>query len=260
LLGSAVEHSLSPELFRLATGISAVTGEYNLFSTTGPALTAITDLRIQGYTGLQVTAPFKTDIPEMLIEADDSVRSMDACNTMRLTDAGWQGTNTDIAGIRFTLEQYWQKHSNPDILLIGAGGAARAALLVLSDLYPQQSLYQYNRSQERLTTFSGWCGNRVKLLTPETGQLFDLVVNATPLARSVWGETYRLASDGLWFDMSYRRQDPLPGDNYCNGLPMLVGQAVAAYQFLLGETVDPERLWGELSGWLSSDQVCDTPE
>jgi hypothetical protein len=41
---------------------------------------------------------------------------------------------------------------------------------------------------------------------------------------------------------------------------MLVGQAVAAYQFLLGETVDPERLWGELSGWLSSDQVCDTPE
>jgi shikimate 5-dehydrogenase len=86
-------------------------------------------------------------------------------------------------------------------------------------------------------------------LTPEPGQTFDLIVNATPVARSDWGVNFSLSSAGLWYDMSYRRQDPLPGGGYCNGLPMLVGQAAAAYRFLMGETVDPERLLSDLFDW-----------
>ncbi len=249
LLGSAVEHSLSPKLFRLAAGFSAVKGEYHLYPAAGPVADAITDLRLQGYNGLQVTAPFKTDIPRLLTDADDSVHSTGACNTMLFKDSGWQGTNTDIAGIRFVLERYWQQPA-PRLLMIGAGGAARAALLVLSEMFPQQQLYHCNRSQERLAEFKDWCDNRLKLMTPEAGHAYDLIVNATPIPRSTFGEKFHLAANGLWFDMSYRRQDPLPGDNYCNGLPMLVGQAVAAYHFLMGETVDPERLLSELLSWL----------
>lgn len=246
LLGADISHSLSPTLFKLAARQSGLSGEYQLYPTPGPLLPVIQQLVQQGYQGLQFTAPFKTVVPPLLSLEDVTVRDTGACNTLRITAAGLQGTNTDIAGIRFQLEEFWELPPLERILLLGAGGAARAAAVALEQLYPAIDLCQYNRSKPRLLNFDAWSGNRFTPCRPGKERPFELIINATPLPQSGWPDQFHLTPGGRWFDLSYRRDDPPPTDSYCNGLPMLAGQATAAYRFLFNQRIDTGQLLAAL--------------
>ena len=87
-------------------------------------LACVRDIPIRG---LSITMPYKQEIVEELENSDPLTRQIGACNTVvRSVDGKLYGFNTDVAGIVVPLEQRLHL-AGARILLIGAGGVARAA-------------------------------------------------------------------------------------------------------------------------------------
>lgn len=116
------------------------------------------DERVQGFS---VTNPYKTDIIKFLDEVEERASMIKAINTVVRTSEGKLiGYNTDGQGFIDSLTTLHPKKSNPEhpfinnlagrkILLIGAGGAARAIAFYLSSEIKDGSLYIVNRNKEK---------------------------------------------------------------------------------------------------------------
>jgi shikimate dehydrogenase len=80
--------------------------------------------------GLNVTMPHKQTIIPMLSEIDSAAEQIGAVNTLVRTKAGFAGFNTDVVGITQTLEKHNVILTNKPVTVLGAGGAAAAAVFV----------------------------------------------------------------------------------------------------------------------------------
>lgn len=108
-----------------------------------------------GFAGLNVTVPYKQRVIPFLAETDESVRCIGACNTLvRLPDSGiegyrgYKGYNTDAEGLFRAMRDQGMEIRGRDCLLIGAGGAARAAAYLLIR-EGAASVTVLNRSQDK---------------------------------------------------------------------------------------------------------------
>jgi 3-dehydroquinate dehydratase/shikimate dehydrogenase len=128
--------------------------------------------------GLSITMPLKEAVMPMLTFRDRSVEQAGACNTLlRHRDGSIAGFNTDIAGIveplarRIRLEE-------ARVLVLGAGGAARAAVHGLTER--SAKVFLLNRTVERAEMLAAEAGAQVqpRETLPET--YFDAIVNSTP--------------------------------------------------------------------------------
>lgn len=125
LIGYPVDHSLSPALFRVAYGGR---WEYDLIGCASfDECMKLFDTR---YRGVNVTTPFKeaaalrADIPA------EEVLTLGAANILVRTERGLEAHNSDYLGIRLFLEK---EHIHGPVLVVGAGGAGRAAALAARD-------------------------------------------------------------------------------------------------------------------------------
>lgn len=80
--------------------------------------------------GINVTVPYKKSIIKYLYDIDKQAEQIGSVNTLKYTENGYTGYNTDIDGIRYSLENENISLKNKDILIIGAGGAACPAVFL----------------------------------------------------------------------------------------------------------------------------------
>ncbi|MFH2065440.1 MAG: shikimate dehydrogenase [Pseudomonadota bacterium] len=124
VIGNPIEHSLSPVMHNSAFMETGYNGAYLAFHVTD-LKSAIAGVRGLGVKGLSVTIPHKIAVMELLDEIDDMALKIGAVNTVVNRDGKLYGTNTDCLGaIHALLEKTEIRGKN--ILMIGAGGAARA--------------------------------------------------------------------------------------------------------------------------------------
>jgi shikimate dehydrogenase len=192
LIGHPVEHSVSPTLFNEFSKLTNI--EYahvkidvdpDRDDSLEKTLSAIKEL---GFVGLNVTLPFKTDVIPLLDELDESAEVIGAVNTITNQNGYLKGYNTDAYGAIKTIERNLREITeNDNVVILGAGGAARAVLFEVLKRTPNVTVV--NRSEERLDTlandFTKHGMNFNCILLPDTKQLIakaseaNFIINCT---------------------------------------------------------------------------------
>jgi len=129
--------------------------------------------------GLSITMPYKQDIVAALTNSDALTRQIGACNTVvRAQDAKLYGFNTDVAGVVVPLEQRLTLQG-AKILLVGAGGVARAAVFGLKNKAAE--VFITNRTAEKGQALARQAKARYLKRPDVAKSSFDVIVNATSL-------------------------------------------------------------------------------
>ncbi|HEY3928346.1 MAG TPA: shikimate dehydrogenase [Candidatus Koribacter sp.] len=174
--GDPVTHSLSPAMMNLAFRRENVNGVYLALHTKkiDDLLACIRDIPIRG---LSVTMPHKEEMVKHLANTDELVRKIGAVNTVvRAQDGKLYGFNTDVAGIvgpltdRITL-------NGTRILVLGAGGAARAAVFGLTARGAHVSIV--NRTVPKAQKLAREANAKVVKRQDLKKLDFDVIINAT---------------------------------------------------------------------------------
>lgn len=129
LIGYPIKHSLSPWIHEQFMEKTKINGSYEIFeiSLDSNFTEAINNLRKKNINGFNVTVPYKEEIIQELDELDNQANRIGAVNTVLNKNGKLVGYNTDGLGYVKSLEKAYPKikESTPNILILGAGGAAR---------------------------------------------------------------------------------------------------------------------------------------
>lgn len=132
LIGDPVEHSISPQIHNAAfqeMGLDYVYVTFNV--STSDVKEAMNGIRSLGIKGVNITIPHKIAVLDFMDELHGSASDVGAVNTIKNEDGSLIGFNTDGEGALRALENEIGKVDDKSILLLGAGGAARAILFSL---------------------------------------------------------------------------------------------------------------------------------
>jgi shikimate dehydrogenase len=203
-----------------------------------------------GYIGLNVTIPHKEEAMRYVVP-DTLAQWVGAVNTIDLRTM--MGTNTDVAGVMDDLSAHGVAVAGQRVLVLGAGGAARAAVVGLAQAGAQ--VVVVNRSLERARAMLANLSLMNPRLSADAQTLdeaaeqggFSLIVNATPVGmhpdvdESPWVNGVPFPHRVTVYDMIYRpaqtrlmRQAEQHGGRGIGGLGMLVRQGAAAFKIWTG--------------------------
>src|SRR6202167_4962891 len=176
--GDPVAHSLSPAIMNAALRRETVNGVYVALhaKTLKDLLTCVREIPIHG---LSITMPYKEAILPFLDNTDSHTTKIGACNTVvRAQDGKLYGFNTDAAGVVRPLEQRITIEG-AKILVIGAGGAARAAVYGLKERGAE--VFIMNRTAEHAQKLAR-SAHAKSIKRADLKKLsFDVIINATPV-------------------------------------------------------------------------------
>lgn len=244
VIGDPVTHSLSPILHNAAFEALGLDWVYVAFPVAagrgGDAVRAVSTL---GLAGLNVTMPHKADAAAACDELTPDAAALRSVNTVVRLDGGrLLGDSTDGEGFVRSLLAHGYDADGRAVLLLGAGGAARAVALALTRRGARVSIAA-RRPEAAAEAVAAAGGTARALLWPEVGDALpgvELVVNATPIGMG--GEGIPLAPallrpDHVVADLVYHpAETPLlaaaraAGATAVGGVGMLVHQAALAFE------------------------------
>jgi 3-dehydroquinate dehydratase / shikimate dehydrogenase len=176
--GDPIEHSLSPVIMNTALRRENVNGVYVALhaKTLKDLIHCVREIPLHG---VSVTMPYKQAILEYLDNTDAHTSKVGACNTVvRGQDGKLYGFNTDVAGIVRPLEQRINLE-NAKILVLGAGGAARAAVFGLRERGAE--VWILNRTAAKGQKLARQAKARTIRRADLSKNAFDVIINATPV-------------------------------------------------------------------------------
>ncbi|NIP58848.1 MAG: shikimate dehydrogenase [Gemmatimonadetes bacterium] len=188
LLGDPVDHSLSPGIQNGAFREAGVDGVYVALRCDAEDLAGLMRALARAGGGGNVTLPHKEEAAAVVDSLSDAVRRTGACNTFWGEDGEVRGDNTDVEGFRRALRAFLgEEPEGARVLLLGAGGAARATLVGLLDGGVEEVVL-LNRTVERARAVARRIGGKrahvAESVEEVEGEPFHLVVNATRLGLS----------------------------------------------------------------------------
>jgi 3-dehydroquinate dehydratase/shikimate dehydrogenase len=176
--GDPIAHSLSPVMMNAAFRRETVNAVYLALHARSlkDLLACVQEIPIRG---LSITMPYKEEILKALENSDPLTRQIGSCNTV-VRGAGGQlyGFNTDVAGIVVPLEQR-MRLADVRVLIVGAGGAARAAAFGLKAKGAE--VFITNRTPEKAQTLARQSKAKYLKRADLAKQQFDVIINATPV-------------------------------------------------------------------------------
>jgi len=264
--GDPIAHSLSPAIMNAALRRENVNGVFlGLHAKSLKDLLAcVREIPIQG---LAITMPYKQEIIPHLDNTDPATSKIGACNTVVRSDGKLYGFNTDTSGVVRPLEQRMTLQ-DARILVLGAGGAARAAVFGLKDRGAQ--LFILNRSLPAAQKLA----RQAKARTIKRADLkrldFDVIINATPVGMGNKRESPLNADEikaQYIFDMVY---DPAEtkllrlakerGAQVIAGSEMFVHQAARQFEIWTGKPAPREDMLRIVQLALAERAVAHAPE
>jgi shikimate dehydrogenase len=251
VLGQPIAHSLSPAMHTAAFEALGMEGEwsYEAIELSPEDFAAGVEwLAGSGYVGANVTVPHKIAALALADEASAAARAIGAANTLSFSPRGIRADNTDAPGLIGAMPA---SPAGRRALVLGAGGAARAAVWALLEAGAEVSIHNRTRANaERLAAEIGGAVLDAQAPVPLDG--FDVVVNATSvgLATGNAGADARredlkamgISADGVTdrmviVDMVYgtnptelERAGRRAGADVVDGLEILVHQGAEAFR------------------------------
>jgi 3-dehydroquinate dehydratase/shikimate dehydrogenase len=248
--GNPIRSSLSPIMMNTAFRRETVNAVYLALQAAKltDLLKLVHEIPIQG---LSITMPLKQEIMAHLEKTDPLSAKIGACNTvLRAQDGKLYGFNTDVAGITGPLEKRISLRG-AKILVLGAGGAARAAVFGLRDKGAE--VFILNRTAETAQKLARQSGAKTIKKDAVAKTAFDAIVNATPVGMSgIKGNQILEAKDlntKLVFDLVYNpletpllrlaRQKGIP---IITGIEMFVQQGARQFEIFTGKPAPEEEM------------------
>lgn len=256
VMGWPVAHSRSPLIHNYWLQKYGLAGSYvQLAVQPGQLATALSGLEALGFKGCNVTIPHKVEALKLMQVVDTNARRVGAINTVVVQPGGsLKGMNTDGFGYIQSLldaQPGWRADAGP-VVVLGAGGAARAVVLALSDRGAKE-IRLINRTPDKVAAMASEFGSPVKAVPWEQRhaalQNAALLVNTT--SQGMQGnapldlDLSALPADALVSDIIYvPLETPLllaakaRGNPTVGGLGMLLNQARPAFEAWFGVLPD----------------------
>ncbi|HVI11058.1 MAG TPA: shikimate dehydrogenase [Candidatus Binatia bacterium] len=241
--GDPVAHSLSPAIMNAAFRRENVNAVYLALHAKAlkDLLNCVRQIPIHG---LSVTMPYKEAILPYLDNTDSHTTKIGACNTVvRAQDGKLYGFNTDTSGVVRPLERRLSTLQDAKILVLGAGGAARAAVFGLKERGAE--IYILNRNLAAAKKLAHRAHARTLKRSDLKKHSFDVIINATPVGMGNLRETplqEKEINARYVFDMVY---DPVEtrllklakqrGAQPISGIEMFVHQAARQFEIWTGK-------------------------
>lgn len=252
VIGYPIKHSMSPIMH------NAIIRELNLdyiylaFNISPDNLNlAVNGFRAFNIIGINVTLPFKQKIMNYLDDIDPIAQKIGAVNTIKNDNGNLSGRNTDAEGAKNALINAGYTTSGKNILILGAGGAARALTYILAkDI---NRIVIANRTEKRAINLANeikkifginvegkWNSNSV---LKEESKKADILINTTPIGMYPSVEKSPIPAEFLHkdlivYDIVYNpletklMKDAIKmGCNTIGGLDMLVNQGALAFEW-----------------------------
>ena len=251
VIGDPIEHSLSPQMHNAAFKELGLNCIYLPFRVTRRNLkSAMIGMRALNIRGFNVILPHKTAVIKFLDELDEAAQEVGAVNTVLNDEGRLIGYNTDGLGAARALEEQDVDPSDKRIVLVGAGGAARAIAFALARI--ARSIFILNRTRNRALKLAKDIERRIgkKILTRsltrnsllEVLRDADILINATsvgmyPRTEETVATRKVLHSGIVVFDIVYNpirtlllREAEAVGAKTITGVGMLVHQGAEAFK------------------------------
>lgn len=274
VFGYPIAQSVSPTLHGLAAEQTGLDLRYDKVEVKPEDFNeTVKQFFADGGRGLNITIPFKLDAFELAKNnLSDRAKAAQAVNTLWCEDGEIYGDNTDGIGLVNDIQQHGHSINGKKVLLIGAGGAAKGALLPLLEANCA-ALHIANRTVSKAEDLA----NQARSLSDKTisisasglddipGQ-WDIVINSS--ASSLEQVTLPLPENiftpnALAYDMVYRANSSTPfleqskamgAAHLLDGLGMLVGQGVESFKIWHGLEADASKILSELRQTMQAEQ------
>ena len=252
LIGNPVGHSVSPAIHN---NLARLTGKDMVYTTfkveKGDVASAVRGAYSLNILGLNVTVPHKSEVIDSLVDIDPLAKAIGAVNTLVRVDGGFKGYNTDILGLARELEDEGIELADSKVIILGAGGAARAITFLCSSKGAKK-IYLLNRSVDKAQDLAHAVNTHFyneKVIPMTIADYADIpgedyvVIQTTSVGLHPNDEAvviddeafYKKAAVGV--DIIYNPANTkfmklikAQGKNAYNGLKMLLYQGVSAYE------------------------------
>ena len=252
LIGHPVEHTLSPVIHNTLARQMGHNLVYVPFPVEpGRVQDAVKGADALQILGLNVTVPYKSEVIGCLRETDPLAENIGAVNTLVRVDGGYKGYNTDMEGLYRAMMSEGVAIEGEEIILLGAGGAARA-VAHLCAMKGAAKVYMLNRTLDKAQTVAmevnRTAGREVvcPILLQEYDRIPDgkyLAVQGTSVGLAPHNEDVVIHDRAFYekvhtgFDLIYNPWETRfmqlvqeCGGRACNGLKMLLYQGIIAYE------------------------------
>lgn len=252
LIGNPVEHTLSPIIHNTLAQRLEHNMVYVPFRVEeGRVAEAVKGAYALNLLGMNVTVPYKSEVIGSLKEIDPLAENIGAVNTLVRTEGGYKGYNTDMEGLYRAMESEGIRIKGEDIILLGAGGAARAVAYLCASK-GAATVYMLNRTIDKAQAVAGEVNRAtgaeviVPMALDDYGKLPDrqfLAIQGTSVGLYPNVEDVVIADREFYqkihtgFDLIYSPWETKfmrfvreNGGNAYNGLKMLLYQGIIAYE------------------------------
>jgi len=264
LIGYPLSHSLSPQIHTTALQSCGLQGDYSLFPVHPDDKQGLKELlarvRSGEIHGLNVTIPHKQNVIEDLDELTATAKAIGAVNIIYLREDKLIGDNTDVRGFSADLKKFLttetRRHGERCVLVLGAGGSARAVIYaLLNDGYQvtvaARRIEQAHQLAAPLTDYQLSITD-FSLAMIELSNI-SLIVNTTPLGmmpnidQSPWPENLSFPPYAAIYDLVYNPRETKIVRDACSqgrpaatGLGMLIEQAALSFEIWTGQNPSRE--------------------
>lgn len=251
LIGNPVEHTLSPVIHNTIAKAMNENMVYVPFPVADDVEAAIKGAYALGIQGMNITVPYKSDAIAYLADIDKEAEIIGAVNTLVRTENGYKGYNSDLPGLYRAILSEGIEVKGSRVIIIGAGGAARAAAFMCA-FNGAESVLILNRTVEKAvriaqevkekTAFAAITAKAIKEWESIEGEGY-LVLQATKVGLYPQTEESPIIDATFFkkaavvYDLIYTPQETMfmrlaakQGVAAYNGLKMLLYQGIAAYE------------------------------
>ncbi len=250
VIGDPIEHSMSPNIHNAVFRKLGMEATYIAYRIPKDELEeGVHSLKNIAVSGFNVTIPHKVEMMKYLDKTDEGCSIIGATNTVANNDGVLKGYNTDMDGFLEPIKRRRMKIQDESVFLLGAGGAARAAVAGLAR-ERAGSIMVVNRTSRRaqeLVRFAGKLGLDARAASIE--QMPDIsdykyIINATSVGLGGGPtiiNTEQVSADSVVYDMVYVPintdlvdKSRKAGATVIPGYEMLLGQASRAFEIWHG--------------------------
>ena len=239
VIGSPIEHSLSPELHNYWIKNNNIDAIYEKKKLNEDQLEQfISKVRDNKIDGINVTVPFKKKVIPYLDELSSEAQSTQSVNTIYKRDGNIIGHNTDIFGFETSIKKAKYYLENKEVLILGAGGVVSSIIFSLIKMKASKIKIS-NRTKEKAQNLKKLFNN-IEII--EWGEIsnFDMIINATSMGLkkedNLNFDFSSISGNKFFYDVIYNPSETNflkigreLGNKTLNGKLMFIYQAVSAF-------------------------------
>ncbi len=232
--GNPVLHSKSPDIYNMLFKKNGIDSCY-IRVRPESASEALSIYDSLGFSGMNVTAPFKEDFSNLLSAKDENVIHTEAVNT--IAGSAKSAYNTDIYGVESTL-RIKSAVAGMKAVVLGAGGAAKAAVCALKNIGADITVI--NRTEEKAELIAEKYSVKHAPFSELKKEIEScaILVSTLPASASAFAGDYihsgMIVLDAIYKDSSLEAAALSRGAKFAKGIDWLINQGIKSFEIYTG--------------------------